>query len=189
MGYLEDIEALDLADDVKAQLIASHQAEVDPLQTDNQTLKRKTKKASVEAEIATLSDMLGDIPEKPGILKYVRRVYLSDDEEPGTVLLSDAELELSGEEATGASSREELTVAGGIRKFIELMPKNAEGKINLGSQLEGNNDDTLSTRPKNGDPENPETKAAEKASRTARLAGKPINRTRARYGRAASTVE
>jgi len=183
MGYVEDIEKLELADDVKEQLIRSHQQEVDPLLQNNQALSRRSRKTAVNQEVIQLSNLGFD--EAPGLLKFVRRVLLSDDEEPGLVLLSDADLELSGDEATGANGKEELTVAGAIRKFIELMPKSQEGKLNLSDQVHGNEN---INRPDKGN-DDPETKATERAERTERLAGGKVERTRKRYRRATSTAE
>lgn len=177
MGYIEDVQALDLSDDVKQSLIASHQKEVDPLKQENQTLSAKTKKDAVEQEIAQLSEL--GFKESPGLLKFVRRVFLSADaEQPGAVLLSDQELNLSGDEATGATGKEDISVAGGIRKFIELMPRTQEGKLNLSDQA--NLSENIN-RPDEGEDNEDEKKEKRKAA-SSKLAGRTVERTRNRYG-------
>jgi hypothetical protein len=37
VGYKEDLDALGLADDVKARLLLAHEAEIAPLQTENRS--------------------------------------------------------------------------------------------------------------------------------------------------------
>lgn len=175
MGYVDDIKKLNLAEDVEAQLIAAHQKEIDPLRDSNATLKAQTRREAVDLEVTQLADM--GFEEAPGLLAFTRRILLSADaEEPGAVLLSDSEMGLTGDAATGATGREEISVAGTLRKFIELMPLNQEGKITLS--------DIVSTdehgRPKSGDNDDPEEKAAERKARTERLAGKPVDRAAAR---------
>jgi hypothetical protein len=186
VGYIEDIQAMELSDEIKQQLITAHRAEVDPLRETNQSLTAQSKKERVETEVQALAAM--GFSDQPGLLKYVRRVYLSDDEEPGAVLLSDSEMGLSGDKATGASGREEISVANGIRGFIERLPKNEEGKLMLSDQamlLEDHG------RPADGGEGNEEEKEAERKERTARLAGRPVDRatTRSkRYGTATVTA-
>jgi hypothetical protein len=187
VGYAEDVQALDLADDVKQRLIQAHEAEVDPLRETNRTLSAQAKQDSVETEIEGLKTM--GFEDAPGLLKWVRRVYLSADaEEPGAVLLADNELGLSGDRASGAAGREEISVAGAIRKFVELMPKSDDGKlkIQLADQVTGDDDHG---RPKDGEP-NEEERASERKARTNRLAGRAIDRETVRskrYGRATLT--
>jgi hypothetical protein len=152
VGYEEDIQAMDLADDVKQQLIQAHRAEIDPLRDENRSLSAETKKEKVEAEIDALSGM--GFEDAPGLLVWVRRVYLSADaEEPGAVLLADNELGLSGDNASGATGREEISVAGAIRKFVELMPKQDDGKlkINLAAQITGDRRGAGHQAPRDGD--------------------------------------
>jgi hypothetical protein len=178
MAYEDDILALDLSDDVKAQLIAAHKKEIDPLKEQNQTLSAKTKKDSVEQEIAQLSEL--GFKEAPGLLKFVRRVLLSADaEEPGAVLLSDADLELSGDEATGARNKEEISVADTLRKVFELMPRTQEGKLNLSDQA--NLAENIN-RPDEGDDDSDEKKREKREAASSKLAGREVKRTRKRYG-------
>jgi hypothetical protein len=186
VGYIEDIQKMELSDEVKQTLIAAHQAEVDPLRETNQSLTAQSKKERVEQEVQKLASI--GFAETPGLLKFTRRVLLSDDEEPGAVLLSDNEMGLSGDNATGGSGREEISVAGAIRKFIELLPKNEEGKLMLSDQATLLEDHG---RPAGGGEGTDEEKAAEHAARTARLAGRPVDRATSRskrYGTATVTA-
>lgn len=188
MGYEEDIQAMDLADDVKQSLIQAHRAEIDPLRDENRSLSAETKKEKVEGEIEALKGM--GFEDAPGLLVWVRRVYLSADaEEPGAVLLADNELGLSGDNASGATGREEISVAGAIRKFVELMPKeDGKLKINLAAQITGEDDHG---KPDKGDDEKTgEERATERRERAARLSGRPIDREAVRakrYGVASLT--
>jgi len=186
MGYIEDIEALELADDVKEKLLQSHRAEVDPLKQTNDQLSARNKKDTVSAEVAELSEM--GFKEAPGLLKFYRRVLLSpDSEEPGTILLSDNELELSGDEATGANGREDISTAEVLRKFVSLMPKTNEGKLAI-TLSEQSNELENHNRPNSGE-ENDEEKAANRSEATNRLAGRKVERTRKRYNTVPGAAE
>lgn len=179
MGYIEDIQAMDLSDEVKATLIASHRAEVDPLRETNQSLAAQTRRERVDSEVQQLAQM--GFAETPGLLKFVRRVFLSDDEEPGAVLLSDSEMGLSGDMSTGSVGREEISVAGALRKFIELIPKTDEGKIMLSDQASILDDHG---RPADGgDNETDEDKATRRQETASRLAGRPVDRATSRSKR------
>lgn len=175
MGFIEDIEArTDLSDEIKASIIAAHKGEVDPL-------KAKSRRETVEGEVTQLSNL--GFSEAPGLLKFVRRVFLSDDEEPGVVLLSDNEMGLSGDLSTGATGREEMTVAGAIRKFIDLLPVNAEGKLNLSDQVNAADNHG---RPDNGDGnESEEERVAKHDARVKRLTGSSVKRDRTKRYRQA----
>ena len=130
MGILETIDGMDLSDEQKEKLRQEYSADVDPLKTENDSLKAKDRRQSVEDEVKALAAI--GFSEAPGLLKYYRRALLSpDSEEPGAVLLSDSEMHLSGDVATGATGREEISVAGALRKFVELLPRNNEGKLDL----------------------------------------------------------
>lgn len=180
MGYVEDIQAMDLADDVKQTLIQAHNAEIDPIRDQNRTLSAETKKDKVEAEIGTLGSM--GFEDAPGLLAWVRRIFLSADaEEPGAVLLADNELGLSGDHASGATGREEISVAGAIRKFIELMPKeDGKLKVNFSQQVTGDGDHG---RPDEGGEPSEEEKQTQRRERASRLSGRPINRDEVRSKR------
>lgn len=192
MGYREDIEALELADDVKERLIRAHESEVDPLRQQNEALAARDRRESVETEVGALRTLFSDDENNTdavGLLKFYRRCLLSGDaEEPGAVLLSDNEMGLSGDVATGANGREEISVAGALRKFVELMPRNAEGRlaVNLSDQANAHENDG---RPKNGGDE--QLSDEEAAARRARLAGREIKRSETRskrYGTASITT-
>jgi hypothetical protein len=130
VGILETIDAMELSDEQKEKLRQEYTEAVDPLKTENDSLKAKDRRSSVEEEVKGLATL--GFSEAPGLLKFYRRVLLSGDaEEPGAVLLSDSEMHLSGDAATGATGREEISVAGALRKFVELLPRNNEGKLNL----------------------------------------------------------
>lgn len=181
MGLLEQIEQMDLSDDVKQRLREEHQADLREEQKKRVMLEAQSKKKAVADEVAELADM--GFSEAPGLLKFVRRVLLSDDGEPGIVLLSDADLELSGDEATDASGKEEMSTADTVRKFISLLPKKEiEGKLKV--QL---SDQALAAEAGEG----PDTSTDDEAKRQEReksvegWAGEVPKRTRNRYrGRA-----
>jgi hypothetical protein len=176
VGFVEEIEKLELSDDAKQLLLREHGAELDPLKSENSTLKASTRKQTVDEEIDTLKSL--GFSEAPGLLKFYRRVILSpDSEEPGAVLLSDTELGLSGEEATGATGREEMSVAAVLRKFVELLPRSNEGKLQL-SDMQLTDD--------HGRPEDGGEEGGDKEDHRANLAkitGREVKRTRARYNR------
>jgi len=180
VGYEEDVQEMELADDVKQQLIQAHRAEVDPLRNENRTLSAETKKEKVEGDIEALKAM--GFEDAPGLLVWVRRVYLSADaEEPGAVLLADNELGLSGDAASGATGREEISVAGAIRKFVDLMPKeDGKLKINLGEQITGDEDHG---RPDEGGEPSEEERQTQRRERATRLSGRPIDRAAVRAKR------
>lgn len=186
MGILEDIDALELADDVKENLKRNAQAEIDAERTQTQEERRKNRRTSVEDEIKGLQTMFSDkdgnvSPEMIGVLKYTRRVYLSDDEEPGVVLLTDDELELSDDQRTGARQKEEVSTADVVRHLFSLFPKNDEGKISLS--------DVIPENPNNDRPDNgtPESEVEKNKAATQRL-GWSGERKRTRYSRDARTA-
>lgn len=137
MGLIDILDSLNLSDEEKAKIRQEHEQEVVNLSNENATLKARDRRESVEQEVQDLASL--GLEEAPGLLKFYRRALLSDDEEPGAVLLSDNELNLSGDTATGAGGREEISVAGALRKFVELLPRNQEGKLNLSDQALVNN--------------------------------------------------
>jgi hypothetical protein len=176
VGILEEIDKLELSDDVKEKLRQEHQSEFDPIKSENDSLKAKDRRSSVEGEVKTLQEL--GFSEAPGLLKFYRRVLLSADaEEPGAVLMSDTELHLSGDVATGATGREEISVAGALRKFVELLPRNNEGKLELSDMM-------LSTeahaRPEDGGEEGGESSEDHKKN-LEKITGRSLTRTRKRY--------
>jgi len=174
VGLLDTLDTLDLSDEVKEQIRREHESEISGSQSTISTLRAQTKKAKVHQEVEDLKQLFGD---EPGLLKYVRRVFLSDDEEAGLVLLTDSDMELSDDDKTGATSREEVTAAGVLRQFIELLPKK-DGKLALSDQvlLSENTE-----RPSNGDDPTPEEKSAGAKERLGAITGVTVERTRKRY--------
>lgn len=188
MGYIEDINAMELADEVKQQLITAHRAEVDPLKQQNEISSARARKHTVEQEIVALSDAGFD--EAPGLLAYYRRVLLSADaEEPGAVLLSDSEMDLSGDQATGATGRESVSVAGALRKFVELMPKTEEGKLKINLSDMAGDETGNHGRPAEGEEGASEQKTEKSRSNLSKLTGKDLTRSARgkRYGVASVT--
>lgn len=177
MGFLETIDTLELSDEMKEQLRREHAGEVDPLKSERDGLKARSRQQEVEDEVKALGSV--GFAEAPGLLKFYRRVLLSpDSEEPGAILLSDSELQLSGDTATGATGREEMSVAGVLRKFVELLPRNSEGKLNLSDMMLAEEDHG---RPEDGGEEGKET-TDEHRKNLERITGRDLNRTRKRYG-------
>lgn len=170
MGYVEDVMKMDLSDDVKQNLIQAHESEINPLRQTNQSLSAKTRRDAVEAEVKEFADM--GFEEEPGLLKYLRRILLSADaEEPGAVLLSDDEMGLSGDLATGAKGREDISVAGALRGFINLLPRDKDtGKVLLSDQAIASEDED---RPSGGD--SGDSDGARK--RLGNLTGKDLSRS------------
>lgn len=177
MGIVEEIDKLELSDDVKARLRQEYASEVDPLKSENSSLKARDRRSTVEEDVKGLAEL--GFAEAPGLLKFYRRALLSPDaEEPGAILMSDSDLSLTGDAATGATGREEISVAGALRKFVELMPRNGEGKIVLSDMMLASEDHG---RPEDGGENEGETTEDHKAN-LAKITGREIKRTRKRYG-------
>lgn len=179
MGFLDELETMELSDEVKEQLRREHISEIEEKDTLLSDATFESRKAKVEAEIQGLKEI--DLSE-PGLLKYVRRVYLSDDGDVATVLLSDADLQLSGDEAVGARSKEEKSSADILRGFIELLPRNQEGKLDLGGMALS---DDAGDPPKEND--DPEEEHKERHQHAEKWLGRSIKRTRTRYDRSGAT--
>lgn len=176
MGVIDVIDELDLADEVKDRLRQEHEQEAE----EHRGTRRELNRNNVEQEIKDLTQM--GFEEAPGLLKYVRRVFLSDDEEPGLVLLSDNELHLSGDDATGAKQREEVTAAGVLREFIKLMPKNEEGKLAVKLSDQALEDEE--GRKPNNDDEQGAADAEGARTRLSQVTGRPVGQVqRKRYRR------
>jgi hypothetical protein len=96
VGILEEIDKLELSDEQKETLRREYSTELDPLKNENDSLKAKDRRQSVDDEVKALAAL--GLSDSPGLLKYYRRALLSpDSEEPGAVLLSDTEMHLSGD--------------------------------------------------------------------------------------------
>lgn len=173
MALVDVLDQLDLSDEAKAQIRREHEQETAGTVTELARLRAQAKRKDVDAEVDKLKGL--GFSEAPGLLAFVRRTLLSDDGEPGAVLLTDSEMNLSGDDATGASTREEISVAGAVRKVIELLPRNAEGKLNLSDQILASEDHSQADK-SGGDGETQEQKTEAARQRL----GAP-KRTRARY--------
>lgn len=186
MGFIEDIEALNLSDEDKQALIRSHSGEVAPLREERDTLRSRDRRESVETEIRDLAD--AGFEDAPRALAYARRVFLSPDaEESGAVLFADHELGLNGEQATGAHSREDVSAAKVLRTFLSLLPRDDDGKlaVNLSDQGIAAEDEG---RPETGNKLTAEEKSKGARERLGAVTGRPIDRTRKRYQRHAGTI-
>lgn len=172
MGLLDKLDELELSDDQKELIRQEHEADIAPYQEQAQLASARARRQAVENEIKELGTL--GFSDQPGLLAFVRRVYLSDDEQPGLVLMSDQDLELDGETATGARTREEVTAAGVLRKFIEMAKRADDGKLALSDQiLASENVEDPPEEEEGGDDEN---KYKESRKRAAKMLGRPITR-------------
>jgi hypothetical protein len=174
VGLFEEIDKLELSDELKDKLRQEHQQEIGGKDDELLQLRRRNRKGDVETEITALNTLFNS--EAPGLLKFVRRVYLSDDQQPGAVLMSDADLELSGDEATGSRSEEEISVADAIREVFKLMPRTQEGKLKLSDQGSITDDHG---RPEDEQQES-ENERTERRKRNESTLGRPVERKRGR---------
>jgi hypothetical protein len=177
VGILEEIDKLELSDDVKEKLRQDYASEIDPLKSERDSLAAKDRRGEVDTEVKGLSDL--GFSSSPGLLKFYRRVLLSADaEEPGAVLMSDSELHLSGDAATGSTGREEISVAGALRKFVELLPRNNEGKLELSDMMLAEEDHG---RPEEGGQEDGKETTDDHRKNLEKITGRSLTRTRKRY--------
>jgi hypothetical protein len=173
VGILETIDALSLSDEDKARMRREYAEEVDPLKTERDNLKQTDRRERVKVEIANLAD--AGLKEAPAALAFLRRLYLSPDaEEPGVVLFADHELGLSGDEATGARNREEMSTKAAFETFFSLLPKDADGKLKVALSDQGDITDDHG-QPDKGD-NNPEEETAKHKSSLSRAIGREISR-------------
>jgi len=183
VGILETIDTLNLSDEEKARMRREYAEEVDPLKSERDRLQANDRSERVRVEIANLSD--AGLKEAPAALAFLRRLYLSPDaEEPGVVLFADHELGLSGDEATGARAREEMSTKAAFEHFFSLLPKDTEGKLKLVLSDQGDITDEHG-KPKTGDDlADAEANTAAHKESLGRAIGQPIGRpSRAkRYG-------
>lgn len=175
MGLLDEIDKLELSDEQKDRLRQEYGTEVSTKDDELSKYRRRSLKAEVDKEIDGLKKL--GFSESPGLLKFVRRVLLSDDDQPGAVLLSDADLELSGDEAVGARTEEEISVAEAIREFIKLLPRTEEGHVKLADQVLIHNS---TERPASEEEESDDAKA-QKRQRVEKTLGRPVERKRTRF--------
>lgn len=111
---------LDLSNDEDRAKLEAALADNERLEAENEELKASDKEVRIDSELDDLKVKLG-LEEQPGLLKFIRRVKLSDDGEPAAVLLADDE----------NKKEESITASDVIDKFIALLPKNQEGKLQL----------------------------------------------------------
>ena len=183
MGLIDIIDQLDLSDDAKAQIRREHEQEMASEREKSQRLEREQRRTTVEAEITALAD--AGFKEAKGLLAYTRRVFLSDDLEPGTVLLSDHDLSLTAEQASGATQREEVSTADVLRKFISMLPRTDKGTIALSEQVLLTDD---TGKPPSGEEPSAEEKTAGAKERLGNITGQSVARTRKRYSGRSFTV-
>lgn len=183
MGLIDTIDQLDLSDEAKATIRREHEQEMAREREERQRLEREQRRTTVEAEIAALAD--AGFKEAKGLLAFTRRVFLSDDQEPGLVLLSDHELSLSTEQASGATQREEISTADVLRKFITMLPRNDQGTIALSEQALLTEDHG---RPESGEEPSKQEKSDAARERLGNITGQSVARTRKRYGGRSLTV-
>ena len=93
--------------------------------------------------------------------------------------MSDSELHLSGDVATGATGREDISVAGALRKFVELLPRNNEGKLELSDM---NLADDHGRPEEQGDKEGDGETSEDHRKNLEKITGRSLSRTRKRYG-------
>jgi len=177
VGFLEELDKLDLADDVKERMRQEHLGEIQTKDSELTQLRTRDRRSEVEREVTELSD--AGFKNQPGLLKFYRRVLLSDDQEPGTVLLSDADMQLSGDVATGATQKEEKSTADVLREFVKLLPRGEDGKLIFADMLLAD-DDHGRPDTSEGDP-TPEQKSAQAKENLEKITGRPVQRTRKRY--------
>ena len=183
MGLIDIIDQLDLSDDAKAQIRREHEQEMAHEREERQRLEREQRRTTVEAEITALAD--AGFKEAKGLLAWTRRVFLSDDQEPGLVLLSDHELSLQGDQASGSTQREEISTADAIRKFISMLPRDDKGSIALSEQALLTDDHG---KPESGDEPTQQEKTAASRENLGKITGQTVARTRNRYNRSSLTV-
>lgn len=178
MGVIEEIDKLDIPDEAKAKLKAEHNAEMRPS-------RLAGLKSDAESVVSRFRDM-GFSEEKgcSAFLKRLRRIQMSEDaHEPAAVLMSDADLELSGEEALGASSREEVNLADEIVNLLNLLPGANEGKLKIQLSEQAVSAEGGS-RPASGD-SNPAQEAHDASTRLSKHTGvqtQGVSRSRYRRG-------
>jgi hypothetical protein len=177
MGILETIDGMNLSDEEKDKLRQEYAEEQRPLRVAGF-------RNDADEFVAKLSD--AGLASAPGVLKRVRRILMSEDaHEPAAILMSDADLQLSGEDATGATSREEVTLADEVKALFSLFPGFAEGKLKIALSEQGGVASGAGTRPDEGDesPEKRTTAARENIRRVTGTGGEAAPMTRKRYRR------
>jgi hypothetical protein len=119
-----DMDALNLSDEQRAAL----EQQIDGVNLSDEerdelaTRRADDRQRKVDDKIKELSDM--GLSENPGVLKYLRRIYASDDGQPSVVLLADED----------GATKQEATISQAFDGFLSLL-RNQEGtRIELSSQ-------------------------------------------------------
>lgn len=182
MGILEEIEGMDIPEEQKQKLRDAHAEEMRPQRVAGY-------RTGADEFVAKLSD--AGLKEAPGFLKEVRRVLMSEDaHEPAAILMSDADLNLTGDDATGATTREEVTLAGEVKRLFSLLPGFNDGELKMQFSQQGNIAEA-GTAPAHGDGPEGSADVATARQNIRRVTGQdgdaPKN-TRKRYRRGGHTV-
>jgi hypothetical protein len=127
-----DLESLNLSDDQRTALEAQLAAE-DEDAKELERLRKEARVREVDDKIAELSE--AGLKDNPGVLKFVKSVFLSDDQKP-SILLSD----------DGSAQGEPQSVTKIFDEFFGLL-KNQQGKIALSTQSADLSDDDDHNRP------------------------------------------
>jgi hypothetical protein len=186
VGLIDKVRELGLDDDVVKMLEREHDAEVTPLREIARRDSARAKLGDVEKKVENLSNM--GFNDAPDALAFYRRVQLSDtqdgNEGPAIVLMSDSDLGLSGDQATGASGRQEMSASEMLDAFIAKFPVSEEGKLKvaLSDQALANED---TDRPESGAEKSREEQTEDHRKGLSGAIGrdvKPRNRNRYRRG-------
>lgn len=116
-----NLDGLDLSDEQRAQIeaqFADDEADAQELER----LRQKDREREVDDKIDGLKEV--GLSDNPGVLKFLRRIYLSDDGKPSAILLADDDAGLK---------QEEVSLSDAFDQFLDLL-KNQEGKLELSSQ-------------------------------------------------------
>jgi len=150
-----DMDKLELSDEAR-ELIEHQQTELAENKEELAKVKADNQKHEVESKIENLKKI--GLDQYPGLLKFIRNVYLSDD--GGTAILL-------SEEENGKESKSKLTSTQIVDGFVEALPKE-DGKIKLSEQiLEIDNDN------KPEDDTSKEVPQEEKTAKAAEFLGVP----------------
>lgn len=110
-----DLDSLNLSDDQR-DAIRAQLADADELRK----LRSEAREREVDDKITAL---LGDEPD-PGVAKFLRRIYVSDDGEPAAVLLADED----------NKKEREITLSQAFDEFFELVGNRKSALLGLSSQ-------------------------------------------------------
>lgn len=114
-----NLDGLNLSDDQRTQIEAQFAAEDENAQ-ELERLRTEARTREVDDTIAELSE--SGLKDNPGVLKYIRNIFLNDDQQPSILLSED-----------GSSERKPTSVTDAFTGFLNLL-KNQDGKIKLSTQ-------------------------------------------------------